>query len=389
MDDGPVAALCRCLRELGIAGEIKLEATRQGAPRGAMALIPNAKKPRIIIPAAHPRASAAALHRFSADLDNRQRLQRILAVQALRTLGARPPIAHHQLSLTGGGGQGLSAHLNELMGQEVVFSLSIGNARANQKPILQLFTMSGDSLGFVKVGTNSFTANLVRQEAENLRTLADKRFEVLAAPRLIHSGTWQDFELLVMEPLPTSVWSRSRKFERLRRQAEQELAERFGEQRIRIELSDWFQQLPQASKYLDADQELWGRWSEAVDMMASRFGPQELVFTVSHGDWTAWNMAVYRGKLQVWDWERFARSLPAGFDRLHFEVHRQLGLSGVNTHSVEVAFGREPQISDAVKACYLIDLIGRYLLGQGEQQVESVRGKTEVLIRTLEELLGK
>ena len=40
-----------------------------------------------------------------------------------------------------------------------------------------------------------------------------------------------------------------------------------------------------------------------------------------HGDWTPWNMSRRRGRLQLWDWERFETGVPLGLDRCHYGVN--------------------------------------------------------------------
>jgi hypothetical protein len=43
-----------------------------------------------------------------------------------------------------------------------------------------------------------------------------------------------------------------------------------------------------------------------------------LRFGAWHGDLTPWNMATLRDTICVWDWERFSRGVPLGFDAVHY-----------------------------------------------------------------------
>lgn len=388
MEGGPVAALCHALGELGLAGRITLEPVGEGSAMDSLVIIPSLDNPRILLPAGQRKAASASLQRYSADLGIATRLQRLLAAQAMRVWGPRTPIVRHQLRVAQGINQGLVAFLSESLGQPVMFSMTIGKARANRKPILQLFSTSGESLGFAKVGSNEFTARLVRQEAQTLRELGEQRLEHLELPNVLHSGSWEGIELLVMGTLPTTALAPPRRLARLRARAEGELDRMFFAGCKPLGSSLWLANWLSAAKQNESPSPLWQRWRIALEQLESRYGSAQLEFSATHGDWTAWNMADYRGRLQVWDWERFATNVPAGFDRLHYAVHEAFGRSGVSERTLLAALGEAKRGEELLAACYLADLAGRYLLGEREQQVQAVQQKTAVLVAVLETTLG-
>jgi hypothetical protein len=78
--------------------------------------------------------------------------------------------------------------------------------------------------------------------------------------------------------------------------------------------------------------------SAALAVITRRAGMAALAFGCWHGDWTSWNMSGTPAGLAVWDWERFATGVPAGFDALHFRLH------------AEVLGGRHPARPDAARA---------------------------------------
>ncbi|WP_146112503.1 hypothetical protein [Arthrobacter sp. MYb224] len=388
MEGGPVAALCHALGELGLAGRITLEPVGVGSAMDSLVIVPNLENPRILVPAGQRKAASASLQRYSADLGISTRLQRLFAAQAMRLWGPRTPIARHQLRLARGINQGLVAYLSESLGQPVTFSMSIGKVRANRKPILQLFSTSGESLGFAKVGSNEFTARLVRQEAQTLRELGEQRLDHLELPSVLHSGSWEGLELLVMATMPTTALAPPRRLARLRARAEGELHRVFFAGRKPLGSSLWLASWLSAARQHESPWPLWQRWSIALEQLAGRYGSEQLEFSATHGDWTAWNMADYRGRLQVWDWERFAANVPAGLDRLHFAVHEAFGRSGVSEQTLRAVLGEAKRGEQLLAACYLADLAGRYLLGEREQQVQAVQQKTAVLVAVLETTLG-
>ena len=66
-------------------------------------------------------------------------------------------------------------------------------------------------------------------------------------------------------------------------------------------------------------------WRRLRDEVVSIPGVHDLAVGAWHGDWTSWNCLSRSGQLSVWDWERFAHSVPAGFDRLHYFLNRAVG----------------------------------------------------------------
>ena len=51
----------------------------------------------------------------------------------------------------------LRSHLGDVFGEPVDLSLGLGTARANRKPVLQVFDARGRSLAFVKIGVTPVT----------------------------------------------------------------------------------------------------------------------------------------------------------------------------------------------------------------------------------------
>ena len=103
------------------------------------------------------------MRRFSASLSKRATAERLAVAAALRVRGAalfadRFSVDHH-------GDDALSDHLAEMFGRPITFSVGVGTARVNRKPILQVFDEQGHSLAFVKVATSPESQVDVRGEA--------------------------------------------------------------------------------------------------------------------------------------------------------------------------------------------------------------------------------
>ena len=102
----------------------------------------------------------------------------------------------------------------------------------------------------------------------------------------------------------------------------------------------------------------------------------------------------------VWDWERFAQGVPAGFDAVHHDLQRRIQSSGDAATAVETTvrqarellapFGVSGDAGELTALLYLVDLAARYLT---DRQAEAgarlgVLGTwlLPVLIRRVEEL---
>src|SRR5205823_2021204 len=133
-------------------------------------LIPGVRHPRLLVPAA-PRAAAAALRQYGQP----------------RSWAARMGVAAFALGLASGLGgtllgvrvrvtappeaESIESYLKSILSPDIRVSIRLGPARANRKPVLQLHTTNGEAAGFVKVGFNALTRDLVRAEAASLAWL--------------------------------------------------------------------------------------------------------------------------------------------------------------------------------------------------------------------------
>src|SRR5690606_30225318 len=129
-------------------------------------------------------AGYQSLLRFSAALPIGDTLGRVALAYSRRI--RLPVLRGDRIAVSDATGS-LREYLSDLFDEGVSVSLGIGNARANRKPVLGVFSSQGRPLAYVKVGTDAFTAGLVRNETAALQQLEIKRvgFE---HPRVRHAG---------------------------------------------------------------------------------------------------------------------------------------------------------------------------------------------------------
>jgi hypothetical protein len=113
---------------------------------------------------------------------------------------------------------------------------------------------------------------------------------------------------------------------------------------------------------------LRARFQRCLDQLYELSGETALPFSCWHGDWTAWNMGRSRGKVLLWDWERFETDVPSGLDALHYHVNAITIRAGISVEAyrrgVARAFGggSRPDSGHRLRSCiYLLAVAGRYL----------------------------
>jgi hypothetical protein len=337
------------------------------AVRGLLAL-PSAERPRIVIPGAR-RAAAAAVRRYGEPSSVRT----LVAVRGLSLLlraGAGSVLGDRLGTDASSGAPTIESYLREQLGPDLHVSMHIGGARANRKPVLQLLTARGATVGFAKIGTSPLTRKLVCAERDALIHLSRMGLTRLKIPEVLHAGTWGDLDVLVLSPLP--VWHRRVRLATGQlTSAMRELSEVAGTIEEPLTTSSYWQRLTARLDGADdtADRQVL---RGVLSALPARADGKQLAFGSSHGDWTPWNMAGTRGGLLVWDWERFDQGVPIGFDALHYWLQARVA-SGAHApaaaadcirHAPQTlaAFGVDAGQARVTGLAYVADLAVRYLV---------------------------
>jgi hypothetical protein len=362
---------------------LRMSVGDEAAPSGELhrefLLLPNGRRPRLLVPRGR-RAAVGALRGYGVGRGRSARWQ-AAGLTAAMAVGVAPLLLRDRVRLTGPGGSSvpvpsIEAHLAGVLGTEVLVSMYLGAPRANRKPVLQVLAPDGRTLGYVKVGIDALTCRLVRDEATALATLAAAGLRSTTVPTVLHSGRWNDLELLVLSPLP--VGGRRRPEPAQVTAAQAEIAAIGATPAGPLSLSPYWAALTDRVEALPA-----GVTAETLAELTGRigktFGDVPVALGAWHGDWTPWNTARAGEDLLVWDWERFAPAVPVGFDALHGALQtdlvshladpaRSAARSLSSAGSVLEPFGLSPEQARATSVCYLAELATRYL---ADRQVEA------------------
>jgi hypothetical protein len=281
---------------------------------GELIVVPRHTDPRLILPIER-RAAAAAIRHYG-EPGSRTASLRKWATWLTVATNTGPSLFRDRLRIDApDGSPTIASYLHEVLGRELRLSMYVSDARANRKPVLQLLTPQGDAVGFAKIGIDALTCHLVRAERDALTLLATVRLNNLAVPRVLHHGSWNGLEVLVLTPLPVMM--------RRRAVARQQLIDAMGEvaavagvtQETLSAASHWQRLVERLASAPEGPQRT--ALESALERLREQSGTTVLSYGAWHGDWSPWNMASTRGTLLVWDWERFRVGVPLGFDALH------------------------------------------------------------------------
>ena len=356
------------------------------------AFLPNAERPRLIVPVGMPAAAAAAMRRYSQALSGAERYGRAMFAMVLRTgLGERFLTDRVRISVPADHADELRSVegvLGHALGEPVVVSLGLGNRRANQKPILHVLTPAGRTRAFVKVGDNDMARTLVRGEAEALRRVAALPLRKITPPKVLGLTSWAGLDLLVLSPLATTA-QRSVAKERVPYGAIAELATAGGVTTGELASSDHWGRT-RASVAAIADPEIATLLNSVIEGLERRHGRTTFRYGCWHGDFAPWNLQWRGDRVALWDWERFASGVPLGFDALHYrQALDSARLRDANAATRALArharadlerVGVPAELAGPTVTLYLLELCSRFLLDAQEETGEPLRARARWLL---------
>lgn len=365
---------------------LRHRAPRQGET--SFRLVPNAERARLMVPADNATAAARALLRFSAAVGVRERAKRVGMATALKAGGHR--LLSHRIDVATRTGSLVDSLARDLGGPLDV-SMTLGPARANRKPVLQLFDRSGRSVAFAKVGYSPTVRPHVLREHEALRTLAESGLpQYFEIPQVLGLNEWSGMPTLVMSSLRTRTFARSQPEEAIPVRGMEMLSSHFDEGLLPLsEVPLWNRLVSQRGDIVEAEKRQ--RICAAIDRLAECASGTALPVGAWHGDWTPWNMGWRGGRLQLWDWERFETGVPLGMDRVHYAINSAFVGVGISAEGfrrgVKVADmekGAPGSIEHTVVGVYLVTILMRYLTGDRPPE-GPVAQRTAVLTDALSE----
>ena len=381
-DDEPSRALSDLLDTVrGLWPDAPVRLARDDASDGRVLIpMPNPSQPRMMVPEGR-RAAAGALRRYSSALSLRETATRTAAASATRVLGPKRLVGGTRV-IVGDSPDSISSHLAEVFSQPVDVSITIGPERANRKPILQIFSATGATIGFAKLGTTDETRDVIAREGRALRELQG-RFDDIELPEVIELGAWRNTPILVMSALRTRPQRPRPDDPPLAHMAR--FSRAFGHEVTAL------RDCPQWRRVRDAvaaEHPLGGLLTR-IEEIAEPL--PEVVVGCWHGDWTSWNMARSGDRLQLCDLERFERGAVDGLDAFHFLVNRETRSRGTSRETIMDGVveahrrtGASP-MTRLVGAVYLAVISERYLAAASGASADLVSERLDACLTALRE----
>lgn len=291
-----------------------------------LVVLPNARRPKLVAPR-RPLAATAAAVRNSRSVSSPLTAVALRGIALAARLGAAD-LLPDRVVVSGGAGSDLVAHLTGRLGRPVLISLQVGPVRATQKPVLQVLTPGGRTVGFAKVGLTPLARSLVAREGEVLADLGGRDLRAVRAPRILHRGGWHGFEVLVQEAFPQH---RGRPVDQGRLTAAMvEVARSHGVRAVPLADSAFWRRLRDRLLAVPDRPGVADALADAVRRTEAARGREPVPMGCWHGDWAPWNMTTDGDDVLVWDWETFAGDVPVGFDRVHYSLQSAVVLDNVH-----------------------------------------------------------
>lgn len=343
--------------------------------------LPNARRPKLLIPRQPRRASSAAVRNFKASASTSVDL-RLRALSMAARIGALDLLPDRILVETPGKSpdSDIDAYLSHALQRRLAISFYVGPARAVQKPVLQLLSLDGETLGFAKIGVNDATRRLVQSEAATLESVASLSWVHVTVPQILHRGSWRSHGVLVQQALAKT--SSAKNDPLLLAKAMVELAGARGRSTHQLAASPFWHKVRSRLENIPMTANL-AHVSSAASQIESLAGTRTIEFGSWHGDWAPWNMAISGDRVLLWDWEHFELGVPVGFDAVHHHIQRAVVVERLSAAAAFASmakqgpsllgpFGVAPQHVSLVVFLYLIGLVTGYM-ETGETQTVLAR----------------
>lgn len=362
-------------------------------PAHAYAVLPNANVPRLAVPLGNRRVVGRALRSFKTSTTPRERARNALVAAGIAWGGAALIRDRVYVDVPERVDPSIDAALSARLGTRVSCAMYIGPERAIEKPVAQLIDDLGRLRGFAKFGVGRKTTRLVRRETENLAHLSALSPRHITVPDVLYAGTLDSTTILVQQALRPAKRCIVERRSLLRAVAE--IYSSGQVQHSPLAQSEFAAEL--SARIAGVDPEWRGMLQHALKAVSHACGDVDIAFGGWHGDFAPWNMTPdgnTSDRLAIWDWEHYERSVPLGFDLIHYalaqnlvdkavgapeaidttasqvrddlaDLHRSLNLSAPGA-----------QVSEATFVLYLIEIACRYL-EDGENKAGTRAGKIQ------------
>lgn len=254
-----------------------------------------------------------------------------------------------------------------------LFSIFGGTPSIHQKITVQVFTTSGQILGYCKVTTQQDIWQNFQKEYSLLEDLHQKG--VSNIPQGLYCGRLESgLYIFVQSTIKTLKSKYPHEWQPMHERFLANLSKK-TKQIMPFEDTDFFKALQLLEQRLDwlsvGDAEIIGR---AISRVRREHVGKLVVSSMFHGDFTPWNMFVEKGELFAFDWEYAMRTCPPGLDYYHFFTQSLVFEKHYNTKQIWQAY-KQIKNSDEEYLCYLLLIMALYLKRERKDTLPQIEEK--------------
>ena len=272
----------------------------------AYAVVPNASRPRLLVPFASP-SVAADLTWMLGDGTMFARSRRAVASRLGRW--SYPPLVVF-FGRDPRPDELLTNRIREILDRpDVSLAVSWTGSGLDRIPVAHAVSLEGEILAVAKVGWSPPTRALVANEAAVLGRWAAARPAGFTVPTLLFEGAWGARVLSVTTPDPPARRRLGRRAGSLVEPI-REIGRAGGIALAPLARTPWWRSALARASEDDA-------LSTVLRWMADLHGRRLVWQGSAHGDWTTRNLSVVAGTLHVSGWEHARDGVPLGLDALH------------------------------------------------------------------------
>jgi hypothetical protein len=224
-------------------------------------------------------------------------------------------------------------HIRELLPDErLSFAISLGTPGPHQKPVVEISGSDRGVIGYLKIGSDSASESLVRNEASTLRNLQRFHFKTFGVPRVLWTGSWGGHSYCFQSAPEGPSEKQSAKINDKYIDLLMEIS-LLGRKSERWESSRFWNGAVGAISTIASPyyRHLAERAAAAV---TARLGSHEVPFHLCHGDFAPWNIKQSRGAPYLYDWECADEQGSPGWDLFNFITEKRLLLENRTPNQV-------------------------------------------------------
>jgi len=210
-------------------------------------------------------------------------------------------------------------------------SISLGD-RDLFKPVVQILSLSGEIIGFVKIGWDLKSVWRIKNELLAINFVSRQRLQLLNVPVVASTLDHKSYFLYATGFCKGQNLAPNRVGIGRIKEAVCEISSLEMSRQKLIDSIYWIDLLAKIRSLENMFYQCVLK--EVCKSIADDIGNRVLSFCFSHGDLVPWNIKCYDDRLFLYDWEYARHFVPPGWDAFHFEVQVAYYLKNGDVRSV-------------------------------------------------------